>query len=265
MKLKSLVIISLLLSSITINASCDGKANSQDDSTTVNVEEKEDSTQITVDFLKTWKAGTVISEAQVKAAGIENCFKAEEISDAIFARMKGKSYKEGCPIKLSDLRYLKVLHRNKDSNIQLGEMVCNRIIADKLIRIFRKLYDNGYKIERMVLIDDYNAVDEVSMTHNNSSCFCYRNISGTGTISKHGRGLAVDINTLYNPYVKVRNGKTLVEPEAGRPYINNRDKRTDIPFKIDRNDLAYKLFTAEGFSWGGNWNSVKDYQHFEWK
>ena len=263
MKLKTLTICSLLLTSVTMNASCEDRANNT--TTKDSTEVAEDNNSENADeFVKKWKAGTIVSEAQVKAVGIDNCFKAEEISDAVFARMKGKSYKEGCPIPLSDLRYLKVLHRNKDGKIQLGEMVCNRIIANKLLRIFRKLYDNGYKIERMVLIDDYDAVDEKSMTANNSSCFCYRNVSGTTTISKHGRGLAVDINTLYNPYVKVRDGKTHVEPEAGRPYINNRDKRTDIPFKIDRNDLAYKVFTAEGFSWGGNWNSVKDYQHFEY-
>ncbi|WP_200805027.1 M15 family metallopeptidase [Succinivibrio dextrinosolvens] len=32
---------------------------------------------------------------------------------------------------------------------------------------------------------------------------------------------------------------------------------------MDKNDLAYKLFTAHGFLWGGDWISVKDYQHFE--
>ena len=34
--------------------------------------------------------------------------------------------------------------------------------------------------------------------------------------------------------------------------------------KIDSNDLACKLFKAEGFDWGGDWRSRKDYQHFEY-
>lgn len=40
------------------------------------------------------------------------------------------------------------------------------------------------------------------MSDNNSSAFNFRFISHTTKISKHGMGMAVDINTLYNPYVK---------------------------------------------------------------
>ena len=32
---------------------------------------------------------------------------------------------------------------------------------------------------------------------------------------------------------------------------------------IDRNDLCYRLFVKHGFTWGGSWRSLKDYQHFE--
>ena len=34
-------------------------------------------------------------------------------------------------------------------------------------------------------------------------------------------------------------------------------------YKIDKDDLAYRLFTKYGFRWGGNYRSLKDYQHFE--
>lgn len=34
-------------------------------------------------------------------------------------------------------------------------------------------------------------------------------------------------------------------------------------YKIDHDDLCYQLFTAHGFTWGGDWNSVKDYPAFE--
>ncbi|MGP1467660.1 MAG: M15 family metallopeptidase, partial [Porphyromonadaceae bacterium] len=37
----------------------------------------------------------------------------------------------------------------------------------------------------------------------------------------------------------------------------------DIPYKIDRNDLAYKLFKKAGATWGGDWKTMKDYQHFQ--
>jgi hypothetical protein len=29
--------------------------------------------------------------------------------------------------------------------------------------------------------------------------------------------------------------------------------------------LCYKLFIKHGFSWGGAWRTMKDYQHFEFR
>lgn len=211
-----------------------------------------------------WEAGTVLDDSEVQAYGIDKCFKAEVIKGDILNRMWNKSYKEGCPVDHVRLRYLKVLHRNADGKTQLGELVCNVTIVDKLLRIFRSLYDAGYKIERMVLVDEYGADDDLSMKANNTSCFNFRPVPGTKHLSKHAYGLAIDINTLYNPYVRSRNGKTEVLPSTGRKYAFNRATRKDIPYKIDRSDLAYKLFTAEGFTWGGSWRTMKDYQHFEY-
>lgn len=216
-------------------------------------------------WLSTWHAGTVVSETDVKSVGVSRCFVKESISDKLFKRMWLKSWKRNCTMKRSQLCYLKMLHRNAKGQTQLGEMVVNRTIADKVLRIFRTLYDSGYRIERMVLIDDYSADDQASMRANNTSCFNFRFMTGSKTrVSKHGQGLAIDINTLYNPYVRKKsNGTWTIEPKEGRPYAFNRDKRKDIPYKIDRNDLAYKLFIEAGFRWGGAWRHSKDYQHFE--
>ena len=212
-----------------------------------------------------WTAETLVSEADVERSGVDAWFRSETISDQIFSRMWLKSWKEDCPLNRSELRYLKVLHRNADGNPQRGEMVVNAAIADKAIDIFRQLYLADYRIERMVLIDNYDADDESSMRANNSSSFNFRFMTGSTTkIPKHGLGLAIDINTLYNPYVKEKaDGSWHIEPATGEPYAFDRDNRTDIPYKIDHNDLAYRLFTEAGFEWGGDWISLKDYQHFE--
>ena len=212
-----------------------------------------------------WTAETLVSEADVERSGVDAWFRSETISDQIFSRMWLKSWKEDCPLNRSELRYLKVLHRNADGNPQRGEMVVNAAIADKAIDIFRQLYLADYRIERMVLIDNYDADDESSMRANNSSSFNFRFMTASTTkISKHGLGLAIDINTLYNPYVKEKaDGSWHIEPATGEPYAFDRDNRTDIPYKIDHNDLAYRLFTEAGFEWGGDWISLKDYQHFE--
>ena len=194
------------------------------------------------------------------AAASDDAFYAIPIPDEIFAKMQGKSYKDDCTIPRDDLRYIHVLHKNIEGETLEGEMVCSTLIAEDLLEIFRELYDQSYPIEKMRLIDEYDANDELSMTDNNSSCFNYRTISHTNKISKHGLGVAVDINTLYNPYTKVVDGERIIEPAAGAPYL---DRDADFPYKIERGDLCYNLFIAHGFEWGGDWPDRKDYQHFE--
>ena len=214
--------------------------------------------------LTEWQAGRTVSQADVDAfGGIDKCFAAEPIPDGVWARMQGKTYKENPYIGRDDLRHVRALHWDYDDQMHVGEMVCNVQIADRVISILRKLFDAKYPIQRMLLPDVYDADDETQMRDNNSSCFCYRNIAATTTLSKHARGLAVDINTLYNPYIKtLSDGTLLIEPATGEPYC---DRSWDFPYKIDHNDLCFKLFTAAGFVWGGDWTNRKDYQHFEVK
>jgi hypothetical protein len=220
---------------------------------------------VTPDEQKTlheWTPAAVVSDEAAKAYSLDSCFKAYPINDAIFARMQGKSFKQNCTMPRASLRYLRVLHRNTEGKTQLGEIVCNQSIANDLLDIFRKLYEAGYKIERITLIDDYNADDETSMRANNTSCFNFRVVSGTTKLSKHSQGLAIDINPLYNPYIHLNNGK--VEPATGKPYAYNRANLRNVKVPIiDTKYLCYRLFIQHGFRWGGAWKTVKDYQHFE--
>jgi len=183
------------------------------------------------------------------------------LSDSLFARMQGKSYPEGCTVARSDLRHVRVVHVDAQGTVHKGELVCNKAIAQDLVEIFRQLYLARYPIEKIRLVDDYEADDEQSMRDNNTSCFCYRTVSGTKKLSKHALGMAVDINTRYNPWVrKGTDGRQLVSPSNGIPYA---DRRKSYPYKIVKGDLLYRLFIQHGFRWGGNWRTMKDYQHFE--
>lgn len=187
-------------------------------------------------------------------------FYISEITDDIFARMQGKSYKEDCTVPREDLRYVHVRHMGFDGEVKDGELVVNKAIADDVLAIFEELYKADYPIEKVRLVDEYDADDEASMSDNNSSAFNFRFISHTTRISKHGLGMAVDINTRYNPYVKTVDGKLSIEPANGADYV---DRSKDFPHKIDHEDLCYKLFKEHGFTWGGDWTHSKDYQHFE--
>ena len=84
---------------------------------------------------------------------------------------EGGSYPEGCPIPLSDLRYVRVRHWNMEGREMAGELVCNALIADDLRDIFEELYRVHYPIHSVRLIDDFGADDEASMAANNTSLF----------------------------------------------------------------------------------------------
>ena len=187
-------------------------------------------------------------------------FTISEITDELFARMRGRSFREDCTLPREDLRYLHVLHKDIHGNPHEGEMTVNRHIAEDVLAILKELYETGYPIERMKLIDDYGADDARSTEDNNSSGFNFRVISHTKRISKHGLGLAVDINPLYNPYTKVVDGRRIIEPITGEPYL---DRDAVFGYKIEKGDLCHRLFLEHGFLWGGDWIDRRDYQHFE--
>ena len=199
-------------------------------------------------------ATTIISS--VLAVKAEEAFRIQSVTDSVFAVMKGKSFPDGCTVKRNDLRYITVMHYDAQGEVHKGELVCNKAIADDLLDIFQKLYEARYPIERMRLIDNYGADDELSMTANNTSCFCYRVVKGSRKLSKHAQGLAIDINPLYNPYVR---GK-VVQPKKGKQWAS---RKTKFLYKIEEGDLLWQLFTEHGFTWGGSWRSLKDWQHFE--
>ena len=196
-----------------------------------------------------------------RAGGVDAFFWVEEIPDEVFARMEGASYKEGCLVPRSGLRYLRVLHADAEGRSLVGEMVVAADVADEVLGIFRRLYDAGYPIRRMRLVDDYGADDDASCADDNTSAFNWRVIAGTSTISNHGWGRAIDVSPVENPYVVPSRG--YVSPSFAGEYV---DRSLDVPYMVHEGDLLYELFVEAGWSWGGHWGNVYgyyDYQHFE--
>ena len=164
-------------------------------------------------------------------------------------------------ISYADLRYVHIIHYDFDGKLAEGELICHNSIAEDLVEIFYDLYASEYQIEKVTLIENYNGDDTASMADNNTSCFNYRVVDGTKSLSRHALGLAIDINPLYNPYIRYdKKGGQTVSPVEGEAYA---DRTVSFPYKIDPDDLCYRLFTEHGFTWGGNWNSSKDYHHFQ--
>ncbi len=197
------------------------------------------------------------SEAETQEAG---GFSQSEITDDIKARINGLSYKSNCTVPYEDLRYLKVLYVDFNGETRSGEIVCNKAIAGDLLEIFKELYDQKYEIDKIRLVDEYGADDDLSCADDNTSCFNFRTVEGSKNLSKHALGLAIDINPFYNPYVTYPGGVERISPPGSEPFA---DRSQDFPHKIDKNDAAYKAFKARGFTWGGDWKTLKDYQHFQ--
>ena len=193
---------------------------------------------------------------EVSPAAPDSVFVSMPIPPEVEARMRGASYPAHATISLEDLRYLRLSYVDFDGREQVGELVCNKAIAEDLVAIFRDLYEARYPIRSIRLIDDFGGDDEASMAADNTSCFNYRKKTGMRELSKHALGLAVDINPFENPYVR----PSRVRPAGASAFA---DRTKDFPHKIDKEDLCYRLFRARGFSWGGAWRSVQDYQHFE--
>jgi peptidoglycan L-alanyl-D-glutamate endopeptidase CwlK len=139
-----------------------------------------------------------------------------------------------------------------DGKLHQGQIIVNKEIANDIVEIFMVIEETKFPVEKVVPIVEYNWSDEKSMNDNNTSSFNYRFISGSRILSMHANGLAIDINPKQNPYVK--NGTSI---PAGSEYkLKNMGT-------IKPDSKIVKVFKEKGWTWGGDWKSLKDYQHFQ--
>ena len=238
------------------------KTNESDTNTaTENVSQKEDPTSsappVVPEHVGKYHVQSALStEKTIYAYG----FYYEPLPAYIIKKITGVSYHENDNISYDDLRYVTVLYVDFDGISQKGELICNKAIAQDLVEIFKELYDNRYPIDKIRLIDEYGGDDDLSCDDNNTSCFNYRVVGGTDNLSKHALGLAIDINPFQNPYITYPNGVERISPAGSEPYA---DRDSGLAHMILEGDLCYTLFTERGFTWGGHWKTLKDYQHFQ--
>ena len=200
-------------------------------------------------------SNTKVGEWDIDTNGIATLFTYSSIPENIKRKMSGNSLPVGVEIGFDDLSYLQLTYYGFDNKTHTGEMVVSNKIAKEVVDIFKELYEKRYPIEKMKLIDDYNANDNLSMQDNNSSSFCYRKIAGSNKLSNHSKGLAIDINPIQNPHVK----GSSISPIEGKEYTDRTNIRKGM---IVKGDACYEAFTKRGWKWGGTWNNP-DYQHFE--
>lgn len=203
--------------------------------------------------VKTSSAKTVYKEG----------FSYGKITKSVKKRINGVSYKKNKYITYDDLRYVRVKYYNYKGKEKEGELIVNRLIAKDITEIFYELYEMQYPIRRIKLVDEYEADDNKSMEADNTSAFNYRIIAGSeNNLSMHALGLAIDINPKINPCVGGAHG---IVPPNGKAYAQRKASECKGKYAdnmIHKDDEIYNIFKKHGFSWGGEWDNMKDYQHF---
>jgi hypothetical protein len=147
-------------------------------------------------------------------------------------------------------------------NLRSGILLVHACVAEDVKAIFEGLRLDTFPIAKVIPVNRYglNADstgwnDAASMADNNTSAFNYRRKPTSKSPSKHGQGIAIDINPLFNPYVRKEGKVNVYKPKGGRYEPKRRGTLT----------LAnvMKHLERRGWSWGGRWANPKDYQHIE--
>jgi peptidoglycan L-alanyl-D-glutamate endopeptidase CwlK len=157
------------------------------------------------------------------------------------------------PLEIREaLVLLNIPYRGFDDQLHTGQLIVHHTLANEVTAIFEEIARAGFPIEKMVPVVCYDWSDDASMADNNSSGFNYRCAVGKTQLSQHAYGRAIDVNPLQNPYVK---GDQVLPPGA--------DYDSLVVGTLLEQGPVVVAFERHGWTWGGRWTTLKDWQHFE--
>lgn len=168
------------------------------------------------------------------------------LAEAIAGTAAPDSVKER--LCLLDVRYCAF-----DGRLHQGQLVVHQAVRQDILDLFLLMEKLKFPVARVVPIVRYGWSDEASMEANNSSAFNYRLVAGTERLSAHAHGLAVDVNPLVNPVI-YPDGR--ISPSGAQYLPGDRGVLTDL------GDVV-QAFIIRGWQWGGHFQSLRDYHHFE--
>ncbi|MFL6144564.1 MAG: M15 family metallopeptidase [Labedaea sp.] len=174
------------------------------------------------------------------------------VPPAVLAR---STWRPGCPVTAAELRYLTMSFWGFDGRPHTGEMIVNARFANAVTTVFGTLFQARFPIEEMRVTGPAELDAPPTGDGNNTTAFVCRAAVTLTQWSAHASGLAVDVNPFCNPYVK----GSLVLPELASSYVDRRKVRPGMVFA---RDATVRAFASIGWSWGGDWTSPKDLQHF---
>jgi len=201
---------------------------------------------------------TCVSMPVTEEEHFQAVFGKEEIPEDIKAEMIGVTIHENSRVTFDDLSYLTLTYVGYDEESHIGNMIVDKELGDEVLAIFKELYEAGFPIESVEPAYKYDGDDSRSMENNNTSAFNDRPLTGGNSLSYHQLGRAIDINPYVNPYVKASKG--IILPASAKAYA---DRGINEKGMIKADGICVEIFKKYGWSWGGDWKSLKDYQHFE--
>ncbi len=182
----------------------------------------------------------------------------DRLGPELRAALVGRTWHRGCPVPLRDLRVVTVRYHGFDAEVHAGLLVLNERVAGDVLWVFRRLFRHDFPIRDVALAHRWHPTRPSDWydTSDRTASFNCRPVTNGTTLSQHSYGWAVDVNPLENPYV---NGDGTVLRRAAKPYL---DRSQNLPGMIHPGDLVVRSFARIGWSWGGDWNTLKDYMHF---
>jgi hypothetical protein len=177
----------------------------------------------------------------------------ESVPAEVLAR---STWEPGCPVAADELSYVRLTFWGFDERRHTGELLVNRSVAGELVTVFRRLYVARFPFEELRITPRSELDAPPTGDGNDTGAFVCRPTTGSTTgFSQHAYGLAIDVAPFQNPYAK----GDLVLPELASAYLDRQDVR---PGMITPDSVVVRAFAAIGWEWGGDWSSLKDYQHF---
>ncbi len=156
---------------------------------------------------------------------------------------------------IAQLTVLPVSYWSFDQKIHEGQIVVHKELVQNIEEVFRIMLAQKFPITSVIPIAHprFHWDDDLSMDVDNTSAFNYRKVVEDSVhISYHAYGRAIDINPFLNPYIK----NDIRKPESA--IYDPRE-----PGTISADSFIVKFFKNKGWVWGGDFEHLKDYQHFE--
>jgi hypothetical protein len=177
------------------------------------------------------------------------------VSPAPAGVLDRSTWEPGCPVGPRDLAWLRVTFWGFDARRHTGELLVNALVARQVDQVFRELWEARFPMEQVVIVESIDEEAPPTGDGNGTGGFVCRAVTGGSSYSQHAYGLAVDVNTFQNPYAS----DGLVIPERASAYLARAQVR---PGMVTADGPVVAAFRAIGWEWGGDWTTLKDYQHF---